>query len=258
MCLEDRGTEVVLDQATKSALVQKHNYFRRQVSPRAGNMPKVVWDDELALVAGKWARQCVVGHDENKARRVPSLPGIHVGQNGAFGQQTFVAGVQTWFNEVADFEYGKGETTEGAVVGHYVQLVSARVQRIGCGQAYCPGYNYTRYYFCNYAIGTYSSDRQTPYAKATKSCAHCPGFCDSSGKLCDCGGKICLNGGTFDISTCSCSCPDIFSGPTCETLTCPSEDRFYCGEDSWKPSACDKYGILAAVKCPYMCGLCPD
>nr|KAG5713690.1 hypothetical protein BaRGS_024738 [Batillaria attramentaria] len=126
MCLEDRGTEVVLDQATKSALVQKHNYFRRQVSPRAGNMPKVVWDDELALVAGKWARQCVVGHDENKARRVPSLPGIHVGQNGAFGQQTFVAGVQTWFNEVADFEYGKGETTEGAVVGHYVQTVAAR------------------------------------------------------------------------------------------------------------------------------------
>ncbi|KAK7506406.1 hypothetical protein BaRGS_00002518 [Batillaria attramentaria] len=229
MCRKDRGTEVVLDQATKDALLQQHNDLRGRVSPIAGNMPKLVsndiqaaqllvWDDELALVAAKWARRCVVKHDNGNARRVPSLPGIHVGQNAAFGYRSFTSAVQAWFNEYKNFKYGTG--SKGGVVGHYTQMAAARTHRIGCGQADCPGYKYRRYYICNYAVGQYTSDLVKPYKKATKSCARCPGKCDSTGKLCDCGGKLCLNGGSLDIATCSCTCPDIYSGPTCEKNAC--------------------------------------
>ena len=42
MCLDDVGTEVVLDQATKDALVQQHNDLRGQVEPTAAHMPKLV------------------------------------------------------------------------------------------------------------------------------------------------------------------------------------------------------------------------
>ncbi|KAK7506407.1 hypothetical protein BaRGS_00002519 [Batillaria attramentaria] len=260
MCQENRGTEVVLDQATKDALLQKHNDLRGQVSPIAGNMPKLIWDDELALVASKWARQCVVGHDPNSARRVPC---------------DFESGVMAWWNEYVDFEYGTGST--GGVVGHFTQMAAARTHRIGCGQADCTGYPYTRYYICNYAVGydyshlkaiftllslrirlisvQYTSDTVTPYKNATESCADCPGNCDATGKLCDCGGKLCLNGGSFDIATCSCTCPDIYSGPVCETLSCLAEDAWYCGTQ-WPPSYCGRYSNVPS-SCPYMCGLCP-
>ena len=30
-----------------------------------------IWDDEMALVASKWARQCVIGHDSGSRRQVP-------------------------------------------------------------------------------------------------------------------------------------------------------------------------------------------
>ena len=30
-----------------------------------------IWDDEMALVASKWARQCVTGHDSGSRRQVP-------------------------------------------------------------------------------------------------------------------------------------------------------------------------------------------
>ncbi|PVD38926.1 hypothetical protein C0Q70_01551 [Pomacea canaliculata] len=151
MCLTDVGVAVPLDAATKAALVQQHNDLRSQVVPLAANMPKLIWDKDLALGAEKWALQCVVGHNPDTARLVPSLPGVIIGQNAAYGYSTFAEGVQAWFDERNDFLYGKGST--GGVIGHYTQVVGARAQRVGCGQANCVGTKYERYYFCNYAVG---------------------------------------------------------------------------------------------------------
>ncbi|KAK7494403.1 hypothetical protein BaRGS_00014295 [Batillaria attramentaria] len=251
MCIVgDVGTEVVLDQAAKDAIVQKHNDLREGVNPLAGDMTKMVWDEDLAIVAAKWARQCVQGHDPK--RNVPSLPGIHVGQNGAFGYGSWDSAVQGWYNEVQYFEYGVGSTTGNwEDVGHYTQVVNAKSQRIGCGLAECP----TKYYFCNYAIGQYGVER--PYLNSTQSCSECPNQCDASGKLCDCGGKLCLNGGTLDLATCTCSCDEpLYSGDTCETLTCPSGDSWVCGPDNqWPPSYCTQFSNVPG-SCPYMCGIC--
>nr|KAG5704924.1 hypothetical protein BaRGS_003907 [Batillaria attramentaria] len=43
MCIVgDVGTEVVLDQAAKDAIVQKHNDLREGVNPLAGDMTKMI------------------------------------------------------------------------------------------------------------------------------------------------------------------------------------------------------------------------
>nr|KAG5704925.1 hypothetical protein BaRGS_003908 [Batillaria attramentaria] len=214
MCIVgDVGTEVVLDQAAKDAIVQKHNDLREGVNPVAGDMTKMVWDDNIAVVAAKWARQCTQGHDLE--RNVPSLPGIHVGQNAAYGYGSFDSAIQGWYDEVQFYVYGVGSTTGyWKDVAHYTQVVNAKSQRIGCGLADCP--SGSKFYYCNYAIGQYGI--KFPYLNATQSCSECPNQCDASGKLCDCGGKLCLNGGTLDLATCTCSCEEpLYSGDTCET-----------------------------------------
>nr|KAG5704926.1 hypothetical protein BaRGS_003909 [Batillaria attramentaria] len=178
-----------------------------------------------------------------------ALPGIYVGQNGGFGYPTYAGAVMGWYNEVNNFEYGTGST--GGVVGHYTEVVTARTQRIGCGQADCTGYPYTKYYFCNYAYGQYSTTK--PYQNSTTSCSACPRKCDESGKLCDCGGKLCYNGGTLNLQTCQCACTVYFEGDTCETaVTCPARDSWVCGPgNQWPPEYCSRFSNVK-YSCPYI------
>ncbi|KAK7494401.1 hypothetical protein BaRGS_00014293, partial [Batillaria attramentaria] len=296
MCIVgDVGTEVVLDQAAKDAIVQKHNDLREGVNPVAGDMTKMVWDDNIAVVAAKWARQCTQGHDLE--RNVPSLPGIHVGQNAAYGYGSFDSAIQGWYDEVQFYVYGVGSTTGyWKDVAHYTQVVNAKSQRIGCGLADCP--SGSKFYYCNYAIGQYGI--KFPYLNATQSCSECPNQCDASGKLCvtcpptsdewtcgpnnswpqpyctiysnvkyscpymcgicphDCGDKMCYNGGTMNYQTCQCTCKDLYTGDTCETLDCPTGDPSYCGKEQpygYPQSFCDMYSNVP-TECPHMCGVC--
>ena len=57
-----------LDEPTKKKLLKKHNKLRQKVAsgkqpgqPGASNMRKLEWDDELVVIAQKWADQCVTG-----------------------------------------------------------------------------------------------------------------------------------------------------------------------------------------------------
>ncbi|KAK7483792.1 hypothetical protein BaRGS_00025008, partial [Batillaria attramentaria] len=175
MCIVgDVGTNVPLKQATKDAIVERHNRVRARVDPPAADMAKVMWDDNLAIVAAKWARQCLKRHDVYKG--VPTLPDVSVGQNIAIGHRHFRAAMGGWIIEKSDFVYGVGSNM---TIGHYTQIVNARVQRVGCGRADCPG---TRFYVCNYAASQVSV--RFPYKNATTSCSDCPKHCDASGKLC--------------------------------------------------------------------------
>ncbi|KAK7494405.1 hypothetical protein BaRGS_00014297, partial [Batillaria attramentaria] len=72
-----------------------------------------------------------------------------------------------------------------------------------------------------------------------------------------CGGKKCKNGGNLDKTTCKCNCQsDLYTGETCETLSCPDKDSWVCGPDNqWPPSYCTKFSNVPG-SCPYMCGLC--
>ncbi|XP_050413663.1 cysteine-rich venom protein-like [Patella vulgata] len=65
-----------MTQAERDALVAQTNAFRAGVSPTATDMLQVVWDEKLAIVASKWARQCSVGHEaDSDQRAVPTRMG---------------------------------------------------------------------------------------------------------------------------------------------------------------------------------------
>ena len=75
-----------LTEAAKQGLVDKHNELRRKVArgeetsgpqPAASNMRKLVWNDELAVIAQRWADQCIFDHDTARQK----ADGTWVGQN---------------------------------------------------------------------------------------------------------------------------------------------------------------------------------
>ncbi|KAK6171095.1 hypothetical protein SNE40_019354 [Patella caerulea] len=245
MCLVDVGIAVPLSQAVKTAVLQAHNGHRTAVSPTATNMQKMAWDDELATIATKWAQQCRSGHDKGVARTAISLPNIYNGQNMAAGFDTFVDAVTAWHAEVVDYQYGQG-SINGKAVGHYTQVVHHQSARVGCGQANCDG---KQYYICNYAIGQGSI--KNPYTTGA-SCSACPSKC--SDKLCDCQGKLCYNYGTLDINTCTCTCPSIYTGDQCQTLSCNNIEKAWCATAN--ASDCGTYSNYP-TDCNMLCGVCP-
>ena len=81
--------------------------YNGQPQPRANNMNKLEWDDDLAEMAQRWSDQCRGGHDRN--RLVPEFSEFpNVGQNVAlrttwprFAGHTNVSEFATlWFDEV--------------------------------------------------------------------------------------------------------------------------------------------------------------
>ncbi|XP_041348039.1 cysteine-rich venom protein Mr30-like [Gigantopelta aegis] len=247
MCLVDVGTAgPTLSNADKNAIVDLHNEFRMNVQPPATNMLKVIWDDDIAVVAAKWARQCIDDmHDDDDARSVPELPGVHIGQNLGAGYSSLTAAITAWHAEVNQFTFGVG----GTKIGHYTQVVSETVARIGCGSANCSNSIFKKIHICNYAVG--QMDTKKPYQNGT-SCANCQ-QCVSN-KLCDCGGKLCYNGGKLDPNTCTCTCPSMYySGDLCQTSSCPSQVSKSCA--SYDDDACTKFTNVPS-DCPLMCGKC--
>ena len=73
------GSEFLVDQTLtddeKDEILKIHNDYRSQIAegnanglPEAGNMRKLVWNNDLAQVAQKLADQCVFQHDHNDQR----------------------------------------------------------------------------------------------------------------------------------------------------------------------------------------------
>ncbi|XP_070194120.1 cysteine-rich venom protein-like [Littorina saxatilis] len=158
-CKDDRGTDIPLTTADIKAIVDKHNEVRAAVSPPAANMQKMVWDEDLAETAAKWARVCTGNHEGLYIDRAePKLPGVSIGQNMAFSSgfsgmmdaisNSFKKG---WLDEKADFTYGQ-KTSKA--VGHYTQMIAATTRLIGCGMADCSAVDntYKQHKVCNYAV----------------------------------------------------------------------------------------------------------
>lgn len=71
---EDIG-EGGVSEADKNQIVETHNWYRRIIAggheskgingpqPKAANLMKFTWDEELAAVAQRWADQCLFQHD---------------------------------------------------------------------------------------------------------------------------------------------------------------------------------------------------
>ena len=49
----------------------------------------------------------------------------------------------------------------------------------------------------------------------------------------DCDGKLCLHGGTLNLKTCTCTCPSLYSGDTCQTREYTT--HIYCSTVPYSP-----------------------
>ncbi|XP_056017031.1 cysteine-rich secretory protein 3-like [Ostrea edulis] len=105
------------------------------------------WDDDVALVAQKWAENCELKHDGNYQRRIPGR--FSTGQNLLWARykSTWNVTIYSWYAEVYEFTYGK-PIPPG--VGHYTQIVWADSIKVGCGYAHCQAKG-VHYYVCNYS-----------------------------------------------------------------------------------------------------------
>ncbi|XP_003708569.1 venom allergen 3 [Megachile rotundata] len=165
-----RVISVGFTDSEKQEIVHAHNYYRARVmkgeekrgnpgpQPPASNMQKMVWDNEIANIAQRWANQCKFGHDScrNVAR-------FYVGQNAAMTSTTGTVTtkptniVEMWYNEVKVMDRNQVPRFTGkdlSNVGHYTQLVWAKSNRLGCGKIIYQTDAWKHYYVvCNYGPG---------------------------------------------------------------------------------------------------------
>ncbi|KAK2534022.1 Crisp2 [Columba livia] len=161
----------------QKVIVDKHNALRRRVRPTASNMLKMVWNIPAAVNAQKWANQCTLSHSPPNLRKT----NVQCGENifMSTGPFSWANVVQTWYDEEKDFEYGIGAKKEGAVIGHFTQVVWWNSKEIGCAVAYCPNHQYKYYYVCQYCpMGNLRSSMKTPYKKG-EPCGDCPHACEN-------------------------------------------------------------------------------
>lgn len=149
-------------------------------------MNKLVWSDELAKIAQRWADQCPLYHDQD--RRTPDYR-HQPGQNIAYSWSSvhrFDWGlqnkVQSWYDEQADFPAGNVAAFSPAgatgTIGHFTQLVWAETKHIGCGIMYHkdaskPQYPFKKTLICNYhPPGNYLGRPVYKMGPAGSACPH--------------------------------------------------------------------------------------
>ncbi|XP_033099085.1 cysteine-rich venom protein Mr30-like [Anneissia japonica] len=248
------------------AIVDRHNYHRRNVSPGpASNMEYMEWDDNLATMAQQWSDGCHYGHGQP----TPNLtPYSWIGQNLYASSNDGTNGVQAtdaWNNEDQYYDYEYNNCTH--VCGHYTQNVWATSNRIGCGVRFCnnpSGLSWAtaNIITCNYGPGgNYVGQRPYLLGPACSECSSGVGQCDNG--LCrpcaDHSGPcvceaICQNCGTV-TDDCTCECQDGFIGVDC-SRECGNY-HMYCGA-GWYPNWCDDEHPYVPENCPLMCGLCVE
>jgi len=221
-------------------------------------MKKMSWDDEVAMIAQKWADTCRVGRGEShdKVRFIPGR--FTVGQNiGLGGGLTVDTSMTMWWDEYKIYTFGKSyidHSREGKMIGHYTQMAWADTYKIGCGQATCNGLNIV---VCNYAPAGNVIPFTGPYKKPGSSETVCGDCKTCSNNLCDCGGLEC-GLGKLNVATCQCECTlgnsiaPFLKQPDCR-LDCSEGDLWFCGQTNFDD--CTKTYVVSY--CPHQCNVCP-
>ncbi|GIY35593.1 hypothetical protein CDAR_563111 [Caerostris darwini] len=182
-------------------ILKEHNEYRNKVAtgkegraidgalPQAANMLQMVWDDELAGVAQKWADNCVYAHDCRDCRRVDYFK---VGQNIAYDDwlcndqkcmdnlsekdrsPNWTSVIKNFYEEVRDSDKKLVQAFYSAKkIGHFTQIAWAKTWRIGCGYTgFVNGLSFRRFYVCNY--GPAGNILNEPMYKTGDSCSDCP------------------------------------------------------------------------------------
>ncbi|CAK9805464.1 Venom allergen 5.02 (Fragment) [Anthophora plagiata] len=144
--LDEKDIEVILDW---------HNVYRNTVAngdEQRGNpgpqrpakhMMELIWDNELAHIAKRWAVQCnLLEKDQCRdVERFGVWQNVHVLDMNSVGIVTSSARIhfhiQSWYDEVEDFdsaEFGFVNFTARANLS-YIPFASSTISQIGCGRA---------------------------------------------------------------------------------------------------------------------------
>ncbi|CAL1261178.1 unnamed protein product [Larinioides sclopetarius] len=181
-------------------ILRLHNEYRNRVAlgkehraiggslPKAGGMLQMVWDDELAVVAQKWAENCNFNHDCNDCRAVEHFA---VGQNlvlqtamcQGYGCREDTQTEPNWqkmikglYEEVTYYHKDwmwSFEDLPGPLTGHFTQMIWSRSWRIGCGYtSFKEGSTYKNFYVCNY--GPAGNTGKQPVYEKGEPCSACP------------------------------------------------------------------------------------
>uniref|UniRef100_W5NHS6 Cysteine rich secretory protein 1 n=1 Tax=Lepisosteus oculatus TaxID=7918 RepID=W5NHS6_LEPOC len=164
-------------------IVNEHNTLRRNVSPPAGNMLKMEWNQEAAENSERWAQLCTENHSSIGQRQINSNTESPCGENTVVSLNpiSWEEVIQMWNDEVHNFKYGVG-SKDDSFTGHYTQIVWYRSNKIGCAVAHCSEAKYAYFYVCHYCPpGNYQDSLFAPY-KSGPPCKDCPHSCEE--KLC--------------------------------------------------------------------------
>ncbi|CAD6187616.1 unnamed protein product [Caenorhabditis auriculariae] len=164
----------------KKWITYEHNRYRRIVP--ASDMNMLYWSEELAASAQRHADTCDFRHSRGR---------VNVGENiWAAPYSNYSDAISIWFNEVHNPRCGCNHAYKHCC-GHYVQLVWARTNLVGCGFSRCRdvqgvwGRGHRNVFVCHYnpqgntvfvtARGQlYAMPAFTWTTEESGRCSHCP------------------------------------------------------------------------------------
>ena len=125
-------------------ITEAHNAKRRIT---AAGLPALIWDQEIANYAQRWANHlkdqgCRMQHRRGKDRYRPYGENIAWADHQSLEPDDVVA---MWYSEIKDYDYSQNRCS--GVCGHYTQVVWRDSKRLGCGMASC---GKSQVWVCNY------------------------------------------------------------------------------------------------------------
>ena len=122
-------------------------------------MPPLVWSDTVASVAQAWANQLASSGSFEHSQGSGYGENLWAGTSGRFPMTSVV---DSWGNEVNDFDLSRNTCAEGKVCGHFTQVVWSKTARLGCGKA--TGADGNEVVVCNYDPPG-NSNGESPFGK---------------------------------------------------------------------------------------------
>ena len=156
-----------MKQVEKDIILDLHNSFRAIIANGKGdgsfngkpaaNMFELVWHDELATIAQRWANQCIIDHDIQRGIRNVDEEDFEVGQNinshwipsgrpppegPDYREEEFLRALfQPWADEIKLYNMSVPYSTQqmfsqGYDTSNFTQLVWADTMYMGCGYVF--------------------------------------------------------------------------------------------------------------------------
>lgn len=131
-------------------ILDAHNAVRTQVTPKASPpLVPLVWSDELARQAQRWADRCAFDHSRGQGY------GENIYARGKH-DSTPERAIQSFADEAEFYDYARNACMPGKECGHYTQVVWAASTSVGCAVSHCetnspfPGFSSWDFWVCQY------------------------------------------------------------------------------------------------------------